>query len=81
MDEFGSLGWMPLQPKHLNYSNTQFLLIGEGSGELGKAVEPTAKDQKHHKGTPQDEIETLEHEDEHRRDALSGRCSEGYRSN
>ena len=63
---------MPLQPKHLNYANAQFLLIGEGSGELGRAVEATAKDQKHEKETPQEEMEKLEHEDEHRAEGLKG---------
>ena len=63
---------MPLKPEHLNYPNCQFLFIGEGSGELGKAVEATAKDQKHNKETPREEIEKLEHEDEHRTEAMKG---------
>lgn len=63
---------MPLKPEHLNYANCQFLFIGEGSGEMGKAVEATAKDQKHNKETPREEIEQLEHEDEHRTEAVKG---------
>lgn len=72
MEEFGSLGWMPLQPKHLTYANAQFLLIGEAANELGKAVEATARDQKHEKETPQEEMEKLENEDEHRKETLKG---------
>ncbi|KAI9722861.1 MAG: hypothetical protein M1828_004427 [Chrysothrix sp. TS-e1954] len=69
-EEFRGLRWMPLQPKHLDYPNAQFLLIGEASGELGKAVEPSTKDEKHDKETPLEEMEKLEDEDSHRADAL-----------
>jgi len=71
LDEFRSLRWMPLQPKLLDYKNTQFLLIGEGIGELGKAVEQQAGDEK--KETPLEEMEKLEHEDEIRVKHLKGR--------
>lgn len=30
MDEFGSYSWIPTRPYHLNYKNTQLLLIGHG---------------------------------------------------
>ena len=79
-EEFRGLRWMPLQPKHLDYANAQFLLIGEASGELGRAVEPTAKDQKHEKETPQEEVEKLEDEDSHRADALKGKPANCYTS-
>ncbi|KAI9843553.1 MAG: hypothetical protein M1837_006229 [Sclerophora amabilis] len=63
LDDFRSRGWMPLQPRLLDYENAQFLVIGEGVGELGKATEESAKDQKQEKETPLEEMETLEHED------------------
>lgn len=72
MDEFGSLRWMPLQPKHLDYANAQFLLIGESFGKLGSAVEQSEKDEKHGKDKPEEEMEKLEKEDEHRVDPLNG---------
>ena len=75
MKEFHGLRWLPTQPKHLDYVNTSFLLIGERAGELGNAVEPSAKDQKHDKETPQEEMEKLEHEDEVRANALKGKCN------
>ena len=64
---------MPLQPKFMDYENAQFLLIGEGLGELGKAVEQQAGDEK--KETPLEEIEKLEHEDEIRVEHLRGTVS------
>lgn len=75
LDEFRSLRWMPLQPKHLDYENAQFIVIGEGSGELDKATEPQQKDEKHDKDTPLEEMEKLEHEDEIRVKHLKGECS------
>ena len=65
---------MPLQPKHLDYENAQFLVIGEGSGELSKATEPQDEDEKHEKDTPLEELEKLEHEDEIRAEHLKGEC-------
>lgn len=56
---------MPLQPKLLNYKNTQFLLIGHKDGALEKATIPQeGGDEKPGKETPLEEIEKLEHEDE-----------------
>lgn len=63
---------MPLQPKLLDYENTQFIVIGEGIGELGKATEQQADDEKHEKDTPLEEMEKLEHEDELRVKHLKG---------
>lgn len=72
IDEFSGRGWMPAQPKHLDYANAQFLLIGESLDD-SHALEATSKDQKSDKKeTPQEEIEKLEHEDELRVEHLKG---------
>jgi uroporphyrinogen-III synthase len=72
-----------VKPKYLDYENTQILLIGEGTEEnFRRAVEPTKKDQKHDKETPQEELEKLEHEDELRTEHLKGKTvadSKAYR--
>ncbi|ORY67529.1 uncharacterized protein BCR38DRAFT_483145 [Pseudomassariella vexata] len=70
-EEFRALRWMPTQPKHLDYVNTQFLLIGESSG-LAKATEPQKKDIKEGKDEPLEEMEKLEDEDTHRMQDLKG---------
>ncbi|KAI9791489.1 MAG: hypothetical protein M1816_003833 [Peltula sp. TS41687] len=72
MDEFRGRGWMPMQPRILDYENAQVLLIGEEVGDLSKALEPTRKDEKEHKETPMEEMEQLEHEDEIRVHHLKG---------
>lgn len=72
LEEFRNLRWMPLQPKLLDYENAQFLVIGEGIGELGKAVEQQAEDNEHDKDTPLKEMEKLGHEDEVRVKHLKG---------
>lgn len=56
----------------MDYKNAQFLLIGEGLGELGKAVEQQGDDKKNDKETPLEEMEKLEHEDEIRVEHLRG---------
>ncbi|CAN9467356.1 unnamed protein product [Alternaria alternata] len=61
IDEFRGLAWVEVKPKYLDYEYCQILLIGE---KMEAGVEPTTKDQKHDKETPQEEIEKLEHEDE-----------------
>lgn len=72
MDEFRGRGWMPAEPKHLNYANAQVLLIGEDF-DSSSNLEPTAKDEKNgEKETPQEELEKLEGEDEHRVERLRG---------
>lgn len=63
---------MPLQPKHLDYVNTQFLVIGEGQGNIDKATEPQPKDVKEGKEKPLEELEKLEGEDEIRVKHLKG---------
>lgn len=71
MDEFRSLRWMPSHPKHLDYPNAQFLIIGESSG-LDKATEALDRDTRHDKETPLEEMEKLEGEDEIRVKHLKG---------
>jgi hypothetical protein len=63
------LAWVEVKPKYLDYEYCQILLIGE---KMEAGVEPTTKDQKHDKETPQEEIEKLEHEDELRVEHLHG---------
>lgn len=61
---------MSTQPKHLDYVNTQFLLVGESSG-VEKALEPQKADEKENKETPAEELEKLEEEDLQRLKGLS----------
>lgn len=73
LDEFHGRGWMPLQPKLLNYDNTQFLLIGHKDDALEKAAKPqNGEEEKPEKETPLEEMETLEHEDGIRVEHLKG---------
>jgi hypothetical protein len=51
---------MPLEPEVLEYEGTQFLIIGEGLGDLGKAME--ARDEGDEKEKPSEELEKLEEE-------------------
>ncbi|KAK3941984.1 hypothetical protein QBC46DRAFT_285174 [Diplogelasinospora grovesii] len=67
--EFRSLRWVPTQPKHLDYVNTQFLLIGESSG-IEKAAEPQKKGKGKGKVEPLEEMEELEEEEEKRMKSL-----------
>ncbi|KAK4549003.1 hypothetical protein LTR36_008776 [Oleoguttula mirabilis] len=71
MEEFGSRGWLPTTPEHLNYANAQFILIGESSGlDVLNGAQDGEKDDK--KETPQEEIEKLEQEDEIRVEHMQG---------
>lgn len=63
---------MPLQPKLLQYTNTQFLLIGHSSSEIEKATELQPNDQANEKDTSLEEMENLENEDELRVEHLKG---------
>ncbi|KAL9040427.1 MAG: hypothetical protein Q9180_001917 [Flavoplaca navasiana] len=72
LDEFRGRGWMPLQPKLLDYENTQFLVIGHNEGALEKATVPQPEDQKENKEEPKEEMEKLEHEDDLRVEHLKG---------
>jgi len=68
-NSFGSLRWQPTTPEHLNYINSQFLLIGESEG-IANALEH-GEDGKGD-GKPREELEKLEDEDTHRMVALKG---------
>ncbi|KAK1764964.1 hypothetical protein QBC33DRAFT_545359 [Phialemonium atrogriseum] len=72
-EEFRDLRWMPSLPKHLDFPNTQFILIGESSG-IEKATEPQ-KDQKEGEQDPKEEIEQLEEEDLERMKNISSNDS------
>jgi len=61
---------MPTQPKHLDYVNSQVLLVGESSG-IEKALEPQKEDRKDGVKDPAEEMEKLEAEDFERMKALS----------
>ncbi|KAF2862973.1 hypothetical protein K470DRAFT_154592 [Piedraia hortae CBS 480.64] len=71
MDEFGSRGWLPTQPKHLDYPNAQILLIGESSGP--DALEAAKHDQNDTSiETPLEELQKLEEENQLRVEHLKG---------
>lgn len=63
---------MPLQPKLLQYTNTQFLVIGHSSSEIENATELQPKDQANEKDSSLEEMENLENEDELRVEHLKG---------
>lgn len=63
---------MPLQPKLLDYVNTQFLVIGHADNDLKKAMEQQPVDEKQDKDTPLEEMQKLEHEDDLRVEHLRG---------
>lgn len=67
--------WLPSLPKHLDFPNSQVLLVGESSG-IEKATEPQAKDQKEGEQEPKEEMEQLEEEDLERMKGLSSNDSE-----
>jgi len=73
-DDFRALRWAALQPAHLDFVNTQFLLIGEGEQDkLEKAVAADQGDgQKEGKEEPLEEMELLEKEDRERIKHLDG---------
>ena len=74
IEEFHGRGWMPLQPKLLDYENTQFLIIGHGDHGLEKAAKPqNGEEEKPEMETPLEEVEKLEHEDELRVQHLGGK--------
>ncbi|PMD42682.1 hypothetical protein L207DRAFT_543305 [Hyaloscypha variabilis F] len=65
--KFRNLRWMPLEPELLDYQHTQLLLIGEGQGDFGRAVQEMTKDAKSdEKEKPEEEMEKLEEEDHDR---------------
>ena len=64
---------MPLQPRLLDYVNTQFLLIGHASDDMEQATAQQPDDEKQDKDTPLEEMEKLEHEDKLRVEHLKGK--------
>lgn len=72
LDEFRGLRWMPLQPKYLDFENTQILLIGHKEGALEKAADQQNQNEGEGKDQPVEEMEKLEHEDELRVAHLKG---------
>lgn len=70
LEAFRSRRWMPTQPSHLDFVNTQILLVGESSG-LKKALEPPDEDTRQRSESPAEEMEKLEEEDAERMKALS----------
>ncbi|RWA05943.1 hypothetical protein EKO27_g9163 [Xylaria grammica] len=75
LDEFRALRWIPSRPHHLDFVNTQFLLVGESSG-IAKATEPQREDEEEGKEKPGEELELLEDEDARRMEALRDGDSE-----
>lgn len=54
---------MPLETEPLDYGNTRILIIGEGMGSVGKAIEEQEGDAKDSaKDAPVEEREKLEYE-------------------
>jgi hypothetical protein len=73
MKDFRDLRWMPLKPELLEYPNTQFLIIGEGMGNIDSAMQEMSKDKKDdEKEAPIEEMEKLEDEDQIRVEHLKG---------
>ncbi|GKT47511.1 uncharacterized protein ColSpa_07692 [Colletotrichum spaethianum] len=70
-EQFRDLRWMPTKPEHLDYVNSQVLMIGESSG-IEKAVEPKKKDVKAGKDDPEEVLQEMEDEDTKRMEHLSG---------
>ncbi|KAI5860036.1 hypothetical protein GGS23DRAFT_599697 [Durotheca rogersii] len=68
-DEFRALRWISTQPKHLDFPNTQFLLIGQLGG-IRKAAEPQKEEEGHEQLL--EVLVELEDEDMHRMEALQG---------
>ena len=50
---------MPVQPKHLDYENSQLLLIGSSTEGIAKATEQQPDDEKQDKDSPLEEMEKL----------------------
>jgi hypothetical protein len=72
IEEFGGRGWMPAEPKHLDYAHAQILMIGEDF-EKSDNLEPNPKDEKDDaKEVPEEELKKLEGEDEQRIEHMKG---------
>lgn len=73
-EEFRDLRWIPSRPNHLDYDNSQTLLIGESSG-IEKALTPQEEDEKANKDKPLEAMEELEEEDLKRMKHMPGDSS------
>lgn len=71
-EKFGDYRWIPLEPELIDYPNAQFLMIGEGQDELGKAATAEPGGKQPHEEQPGEEVEKLEEENEERIEALGG---------
>jgi hypothetical protein len=72
IEEFGGRGWMPAEPKHLDYANAQILMIGEDF-ESSDNLEAKPKDEKDEsKEVPEEELKKLEGEEEERIKHMKG---------
>lgn len=77
IEEFGGRGWMPAEPKHLDYANAQILMIGEDF-ERSDNLQPNPKDEKDDaKEVPEEELKKLEGEDEQRFEHMKGKSFAG----
>jgi hypothetical protein len=75
IEEFGGRGWMPAEPKHLDYAHAQILMIGEDF-EKSDNLEANPKDEKDDaKEVPEEELKKLESEDEQRIEHMQGEFS------
>ncbi|KAI5459727.1 hypothetical protein BGZ63DRAFT_455298 [Mariannaea sp. PMI_226] len=74
-DDFGDLRWKPSKPEHLDYVNTQILLIGEPSG-IDKATERADDGEEEIGKNNKDVLENLEEDDLDRMKHLGGDASE-----
>lgn len=69
-DGFRNLRWAATTPAHLDYANSQILLVGESSG-LDNAVELQSQDAKAGREAPGEELDKLEDEDTRRMQDLA----------
>lgn len=70
MNKFRGLRWTPLEPAHLDYERTQFLIIGEGMGSTETATKAQEDGKKDGKEQAEDEMKKLEEEESHRVESL-----------
>jgi hypothetical protein len=64
MNDFEGLRWIPVQkPEHLDYANAQLLLVGEGQGEFGGAVNTEHESGEDTHEGPEEELEKLDEEE------------------
>ncbi|KAH0492738.1 hypothetical protein TgHK011_007679 [Trichoderma gracile] len=71
-EEFKDYRWIPSRPHHLDYANTQILMIGESSGIKKALGVENEDDGKANKEEPLEEMEELEEQDLKRMQQLSG---------